>query len=601
MVKIKDWKLDSFLRTGNGHVSDREPCQDSLDFVADNKRIIAVLSDGISSAPRAEKASKAATDTVLTILSNPRGGAEDFLSCPPEEEAPRSVQMKRLITSEFRRRKAAYPEADCTLVFVYISLVQQRAFVGYIGDSCVCALKSNGGSKVFTQDAEYNGATDSLDYPEAEYTMQLERMALDEISGFMLCSDGVADELYTKGKGAVLFKAAEPYVNSVFEKNGHAETERRLEQLAPDDDTSIIIIMRRPVCLKNDPTWLCSCGCRNPLFRLNCDNCRTKFIRLYGNILKDFDGAYDMLRYLNEHPEEEIRILSTMPVSPVPPAHTPPPNAQNPSGRRQTVQRKPFDGRNKERVPSQTTQQVPVAPPPVIQKTVRETPEQEKPMKTRKKGEENEIPQKYVHGSNTSSRNNRAHQNRSQSGHVYDGRERETGRWNDGEASRDRRKKGTYQESAHQSGASSLVAGVAAVLALGACALGVFGFFQQTSVSEKMDEMNQRIIAAESRISELEANDSFYANDVSGYGTSQNQVILQETPAADTSSQSEAASASETAASTVALYHEPGDTDAWSVLEDGESIVSETDTVLYNGRQWKKVTTSYGKEGWIVE
>lgn len=583
MKNAKGWILDTFLRKGVRHDANGEPCQDSLNYYFDDNCIIAALSDGISSTSASEKASEAAVNAVIAVLADSKGEAESFLGCKKEDEAECGNRIKYSIVEEFRRRKAPFREADCTLTFVYISLKQQRAFVGYIGDSCVCIFNQNAG-KVFTQTADYGGGTESLDAPQSEHNMELKRVKLDAVCGFMLCSDGVADKLYTKGEKAIIFKAAESFANSVFSSDGHEKTERYLDRMAPGDDVSIVLIMRQPISLEDDPTWLCSCGCRNPIYRLNCYNCRTKLTRLYAGVVNKYDGVYDMLRYLNAHPDEEIRVLKTKNNAINASVNAPLVNTANPMAKRHAE----YIGREINHHADTRKESMPLQ-----NQSAQGNRESPKAVETRSRG---------VQSADSS------HQTQRETPRPYHPNPDSRSLYSNTQRSDDVTRAKTGNKEERKKSGSGFVAGLAAILALGACVLGVYAFFQQKSVSAQMDEMNQKLITAESRIAELEAKSIQSSATVSAaYGDTDNAFSQKRQSAGEIES-SVASTQSQVSETTVdntevssALYNEIGDVTAMSYLGDDDRVTSVLDSAVYNGMSWKKIITSSGKEGWIID
>ena len=81
----------------------------------------------------------------------------------------------------------------------------------------------------------------------------------------------------TDKKGKYIITIVE-IINAIWQQYPKADIQSMIRQIATvpdtpfDDDISIVVIAcnESPIYLPEDATWLCKCGCRNPLFATYC-------------------------------------------------------------------------------------------------------------------------------------------------------------------------------------------------------------------------------------------------------------------------------------------------------------------------------------------
>lgn len=311
------WKSHSFIRTGSRHLLVSVPCQD---FVMVDENIGAAISDGVSRSISPEKASQYATKTALEVCrkasQNPLwmqdilSGGEDFKRA--------SDSLSEEICRRVKEKLKEYPKAEATLSFVYM-LNERYAVVGYIGDSAAIVI-SDGEAEVFTQTRDYGGATESIAHPKAAQLMDIQLIDIKSknVKAFVLTTDGLEHELYIKGKSPRVLKACENYVNACFEPDSQDLIENLLDKVTEnelfDDDISLAILARDKITLPHDPTWLCTCQSRTKLPNTYCTNCGADYFTLYRNAdTTGFSSVWEYFIYLNNHPEEELRVIGMKP------------------------------------------------------------------------------------------------------------------------------------------------------------------------------------------------------------------------------------------------------------------------------------------------
>lgn len=307
-----EWRYASYKRKGLSHLRDGTNCQDNTCVVETEDYIVAALADGLGSLKYSEIASDVATKSVCKAVEN--------LNCSKKELSSYLLQyVVEKIQHEADARGIALKEMDCTLVFVYISKNESKAIIGRLGDSAICVFGENDSIALNDGNKSANGTSAVLDRDAIDnFTINLIDYKKEEIKGFILSSDGLENILYMKGSNSVN-KAAEEYFNTlVTSASPELELQQKIFKLVNvpgspfDDDISIIVIgcNDEPISLPEDATWLCKCGCRNPLYATYCINCNSDFTTLYENVkFKEHGGKATFFKKINQNPEEEKRLL----------------------------------------------------------------------------------------------------------------------------------------------------------------------------------------------------------------------------------------------------------------------------------------------------
>ena len=317
------WKYEKYVQQGLSHIEGAIVCQDSVEIKEDDNCIVAALADGLGSLKYSEIAAKTVTQSVCELL-------QDYSSSfTPEvltdEEYTHGIadwliqELQSRLAKQAEKDNISLRDMDCTLVFVCISKKYNYALIGRLGDSAVCIIKSSNSEAINDSGQSANSTCAVLD-KDAHNSLKLFMVDLngDDIKGFILTSDGLEGELYTKGSSHVS-KSAEKYFNAVsIGKNAIGDISAYITKLTKcensqfDDDISIAVLSRidATVNLPPDPTWLCRCGNRNVLQSTYCKKCNADFTVLYKGIaLKKYGGKAAFFSKLNSVPGAENELL----------------------------------------------------------------------------------------------------------------------------------------------------------------------------------------------------------------------------------------------------------------------------------------------------
>lgn len=307
-----EWRYASYKRKGLSHFKDGTNCQDNTCVVETENYIVAALADGLGSLKYSEIASDVATKSICKAFEG--------INCSKKELSSFLLQyVVDNIQHEAEARGIALKEMDCTFVFVYINKNESEAIIGRLGDSAICVFGENYSIALNDGNKSANGTSAVLDRDAIDnFTINFIDYKKEKIKGFILSSDGLENILYMKGSNSVN-KAAEEYFNTlVTSASPEAELRQKIFELVKvpgspfDDDISIIVIgcNDEPISLPEDATWLCKCGCRNPLYATYCIKCNSDFTILYENVkFKEHGGKAAFFKKINQNPEEEKKWL----------------------------------------------------------------------------------------------------------------------------------------------------------------------------------------------------------------------------------------------------------------------------------------------------
>lgn len=307
-----EWRYASYKQKGLSHLKDGTNCQDNTCVVETEDYIVAALADGLGSLKYSEIASDVATKSICEAFENINYSKKE-LSSDLLQYVVENIQH------EAEARGIALKEMDCTLAFVYIRKNESKAIIGRLGDSAICVFRENDSIALNDGNKSANGTSAVLDRDAIDnFTINLFDYKKDKIKGFILSSDGLENILYMKGSSSVN-KAAEEYFNTLVTSASPEDALRKkILKLVNvpgspfDDDISIIVIgcNDESISLPEDATWLCKCGCRNPLYATYCINCNSDFTILYENVkFKEHGGKAAFFKKINQNPEAEKKWL----------------------------------------------------------------------------------------------------------------------------------------------------------------------------------------------------------------------------------------------------------------------------------------------------
>lgn len=170
---------------GPSHVRKRIPNQDSFLTATCGVWHLAVVSDGVGSCPLSHIGSRQLCASLVTMLrrtSPQRFDKSAFL------EGVREEWLRRIRPLSFR-------QASATCLF---SLTDgKRLFVAMLGDGCIGVMRRDGKVVMLMEDknASFSNITASMTRTTGISAWRSVSMAVTDLYGVMLATDGVADDL----------------------------------------------------------------------------------------------------------------------------------------------------------------------------------------------------------------------------------------------------------------------------------------------------------------------------------------------------------------------------------------------------------------------
>lgn len=337
---MKNWITQHYIATGVDHKKGQLPCQDALTIVQESDLLLAVAADGVGNLSNSHIASKAAVEAMADWFRN---NARSMTTGKIAIEAIRRYLLPHLQENNLEKARTygVLPESmDCNLAFAAILPAGNFAVWGVLGDGAVCIFRKDQHRVLSALGSVTANGTETIMQPEAAKLIQMDHCTLsdDRLLGFMVMTDGLENEIYRKNS-VFLRKRAESYFNAMLLPDAFqrkATVEALVKELPDDfvDDISLVIISnadrRKPIVLDPDPTWLCSCGTRNPLENPQCRSCFKWFHELYRP--ETIGTSPELYFYrLNRDPARERQLVGLPPLEPEPAAAPEPAAPRSPA------------------------------------------------------------------------------------------------------------------------------------------------------------------------------------------------------------------------------------------------------------------------------
>lgn len=290
---MNNWFIHPYLSTGLYHKSRQLPCQDALRHVNTSKLVLAVAADGVSFLSNSHIAANAAAESLVAWFQD---RAEAPMTPDATIRAIREDLIPLLRTKTLEAARAHHildDTLDCNLSFAAILPAAGFAIWGVLGDGAVCVFSKDRSAVYSSTVSETANGTETIMQPDAAQCIQLHHCTLSDkkLLGFMVTTDGLENEIYLRNSSSMC-KRAEYYFNAMLSPSEQARksaVDALLNELSDDfdDDRSLAIISNatrtEPVALTSDSTWLCTCGCRNPMDAPICGVCYLSYQELYSS------------------------------------------------------------------------------------------------------------------------------------------------------------------------------------------------------------------------------------------------------------------------------------------------------------------------------
>lgn len=190
---------------GRGHEANGTVCQDKVFAKRFNKvSALIALSDGAGSASHSDLGAEYVVNSIPYLIHD-----KVHIPLETEIESFRQTLIDNLqsgLNNIAVKNNLKLKDLACTLLFVYIKVKRGKTnfLAGHIGDGVIVALEKNE-AKLVSQpkQGEFANSTFFVTSQHAKTYLRLYSGSINGDTGFMLMSDGVAENLYRKSDGFI--------------------------------------------------------------------------------------------------------------------------------------------------------------------------------------------------------------------------------------------------------------------------------------------------------------------------------------------------------------------------------------------------------------
>ena len=285
------WKIAQCAIQGRSHIKNNIPCQDKTFALVRNGVYVTALADGAGSAELSHLGAGRVTEFVCHELSE---NFDRFFDSEDGVSVKQELMSKIIISIDEVARKYQSDIKKFASTLLFVAVKDDRFIIAHLGDGVIGYVK-NDILKVASEpyNGEFANTTVFTTSKNATFFLKLIKGTLENISGFVLMSDGTAEALYSKAK-----KQLSNGVKKVIDLCRHANLEYVEKML----DYSFCNTIRQVTA---DDCSICVMSCVNSQFReyfqLDIKD-KAKLLKIkFGVSLKRQVERYDkILLYLSE-------------------------------------------------------------------------------------------------------------------------------------------------------------------------------------------------------------------------------------------------------------------------------------------------------------
>ena len=193
---MKKWKVAGAKVQGRGHIKHDIPCQDALFSEQQSTFAVASLADGAGSYKYSHIGAELVTTTVCHILEK---YFNSLYKIDNESAANRIFNyLNKKLDEKANELDIDKKQLSSTLLFVAV-MDNQRFLAGHIGDGCIGYIDPDGVNVLSHPDnGEFPNVTFFLTSESSRGHMRIYKGELEDKVGFIIMSDGGADNLYSR-------------------------------------------------------------------------------------------------------------------------------------------------------------------------------------------------------------------------------------------------------------------------------------------------------------------------------------------------------------------------------------------------------------------
>lgn len=193
---MKKWKVAGAKVQGKGHIKHDIPCQDAISSKQRNTFAVVSLADGAGSYEHSRIGAELVTTSICRILEK---HFNSLYRIDNEFAANRIFDyLNKKLNEKAKELEIDKKQLSSTLLFVAV-MGNQRFLAGHIGDGCIGYVDPDGVSVLSHPDnGEFSNVTFFLTSESSRDHMRIYKGELEDIVGFVIMSDGGADNLYSR-------------------------------------------------------------------------------------------------------------------------------------------------------------------------------------------------------------------------------------------------------------------------------------------------------------------------------------------------------------------------------------------------------------------
>lgn len=190
------WKMINYEACGRSHYASNTPCQDKTMCQESNGAYCIALADGAGSAKLSHYGAEIVVDATVKYL------IENFERLIENKNA--TIVKQEIITHITKNLEEKAKECQCELkdlasTLLFVAIKDNKFIIGHIGDGIIGYLKND---KILVASKPNNGefvnSTIFVTSSKAIQNLKLLKGDINDITGFVLMSDGSSDSFYIK-------------------------------------------------------------------------------------------------------------------------------------------------------------------------------------------------------------------------------------------------------------------------------------------------------------------------------------------------------------------------------------------------------------------
>lgn len=195
-MRESEWKYSSCQVQGRGHFKNQVPCQDKTKTIYENGTYVIALSDGAGSAMLSHYGASCIVESISELFVR---HFEELFTNEDGRQVKLLIMKKLLADINTKAEELNCTIKDLAATMLVVAINNDRFIIAHIGDGVIGYLD---GDTLKVASSPSNGEHANETYfvisRDAISTMKLFKGDIENISGFVIMSDGTEQSLYNK-------------------------------------------------------------------------------------------------------------------------------------------------------------------------------------------------------------------------------------------------------------------------------------------------------------------------------------------------------------------------------------------------------------------